>query len=347
MSKKLLIIKKDNVVFTELIDNEEPDLFHITDESLNSFKEDQKLFKLANYVSTGENDSLNQEITLNDSSDKLSIIKRNDQTNITLINDSTKKSTNCPNDSLDQIEMKRKIYIRNLKNNNHVLEQLADELESLKEERFRTGKLNYGSKQIKILKQKLIYFLYKQKNERLNSIRAFGDNKRLFLNNQECLRFMNYVLEHNFEFKIDENAKLNYDLNLYLKLNLINELILSRILDELNIEHDSRATVEQFIEQFRMKLDHNLLKSLLDLQRKFNKIDRSLKIMINKYNDLLVKYFEVLEQKEMLKLRFNKNEMLLVDRLRIEIKQLHCNNLNLTNKINILERALKRVQNKF
>ena len=317
MPKKVLIIKKDNVVFTELVDNEEPALFGDSEESLNSFKEDQKLFEIDSYLNKQQH------------------LANLDKTSIKTSHDLENKDN----------QIWKEIYLNKLRNDKLALEQLLDDLESLKEERCRTGKLNYGSKIVKTLKQKLIYLLYKQCES--NQLIRLGKDKE-FSSNDEYLRFANYLVKQkNLQLRIDKDCKLNCDLNLYLKLNLENELILAKILKNLNIQYDGRDQIERYIECFKLKLKPKLLIYLFNLQTKFNAIDRLLKLNSNKYNRLLQRYFEIIEQKELLKYRYYFNEMQLVEKFRIEIKRIHINNLNLTNKINMLERNFRRVQSKL
>ena len=355
MVKKILIIRKDNVVFTELVDNEEPDLFNSLDDSLNSFKEDQKLIEVRNCLINSEDRTKDEQVSSQYSDESSNNLKLDSSSskiiNQTIYRTSTQVQTLASSFKTSSTEAQsenrspKDVYLSRLRNNNLVLEQLLDELESLKEDRIRTGKLNYGSKQVRVLKKKLAYFLVKQKQTQLaqHSKKSNG----MFVNNEECVRFMNHILDQKVDFRVDPNEQLNSDLNLYLKLNLTGELLLSRILNNLNIDHDSRDAVEQHLESFQLKIVPELMQTLVDLQTCFRTLDRSLKVTLIKYNEALSRYFEILECKEMLKLNFQTNEWSRIETFKMEIKQLHINNLNLANKLNIMERALKRIQSKL
>lgn len=246
------------------------------------------------------------------------------------------------------LDLTRKRYIRALENDNCVLEQLLDDLELLKSVRRRTGRLNYGAEQLELIKRKLAHFLCRQRNEQLTEaiFDAHGGGQ-LFRDNAECLRFVRCILQSELNLKIDDDEQLNSDLNLYLRLKLKNELILDVLLRGLNVRHDSRPTVQRYVEQFRAKLEPRLLAILLDLQRTFGTIDRRMKIVQSEHNELLRRYYEILEQKELLQLRYFTREMQLVERFRTEIKQLRASNLSATNKANITERSVKRLQSKM
>lgn len=346
MPRTLVIVRKDDVFFKKFV--EEPDLFGNSDESLNSFKENQILFEIENNKSRSENfHSPNGESADSSNDSKATESSQTGQVLSDGIENSDEIKRNNGILLKEPFDFTREHYTRTLENDNCVLEQLLDDLELLKSVRSRTGFLNYGAKQLELMKQKLLVFLCKQRGGQLNEAIFTNGSGQLFRDNAECLKFIQYVLDNEPDLKIDDDSRLNADLNLYLRLKLKNELILGKLLRGLNIRHDSRPTVERCVEQFRAKLEPKSLSILLDLQRKFAVIDRQMKITLNEYNELLGRYYELLEEKEVLRLRYFTNEMRLVERFRTEIKQLHSSNLSATNKINIAERGLKRLQNKM
>lgn len=400
MPKTLLIVRRDNVLFKELADSEEPGLFDNFDESLNSFRENQLLFEiennrlgegadhskrveadphtdqpksqksrspslvdskkspdelskpngkpngLANHVppttddpSTGQSpsevkidaDEIKQPTKKIDADEKR--IKR-------IKGESHSSSSNRP------LDVARERYIRSLENDNCVLEQLLDDLQLLKSARNKTGRLNCAAEQVELVKRKLAHYVCRQRNEQLTEV-IFEGGAPLFRDNEECLRFIRHILQNELDLKIDDDHQLNSDLNLYLRLKLRNELILGELLEGLNVRHDSRPAVQRYVQQFRAKLEPRQLGVLLDVQRTFGAIDRRMKAIRREHGELLRRYYEVLKEKELLQLRYFSREWQLVERFRTELKHLRSGNLSAGNKMNVTERALKRVQNKL
>ena len=337
MPKTFLIVRKDNVYFKTFA--EEPDLFGDTEESLNSFKENQVLFEIENQRLASSQPEIFQAAKCPES-------EKADE-DFGALNGSQLTKKTSPDTESGSLDLARDRYIKALEHDNCVLEQLLDDLELLKSVRSQTGRLNCGAKQLELVKQKLGHFLWRQKNEQLTEAVFAADSPPLFRDNTECLRFIRHILENETNLKIDDDHQLNADLNLYLRLKLKNVLILSKLLSGLNIRYDSRPKVERCVEQFRAKLEPRTLAILVDLQKKFAVMDRKLKITLNEQNGLLRRYYEVLEEKELLKLRFFTNEMRLVARFQTEIKQLHAANVSLANKMNIAESSVKRMQSKI
>lgn len=342
---KKILIKKDNTLFTDIIDNEK-NLFNDLDNSLNSFKEDHKLFEINLFNDKLEKQiikSLNNQFIKNENNLKIH------QLNNQIANLDRKKISPLANlinnqfidSNIDQLNNIERSYILILKYNNDKLEHLLDELICIKENRSRTGIINYASDQIRIIKRKLIFLIRNQQDQFIFNYK----NSKLFVNKDECLKLMNYILENNLEFKIDHNLELNSKLNNYLKINFKNELIIVKIFKILNLEYDCRSNVENYINNFNLKLEPKI--SLINLNRNFKLILKSMKQNLVIYDNLLEQYFKIKEQKDILKLRYLRANKLLINKLTIDFKQIKNGNQNLMNKINILERNLKRIQNKF
>lgn len=297
MTKKLVIIRQNNVVFTELIDDE-LDLFDNQNTSLNSFIEDHKLFEL--------------------------------------------------NKNVEQIDKNRyeDSHISILKYNNEKLDDLLDELKSLRRVQYRTGELTYGASQLSVLKRKLAY-LIKRKEEQVILDKIESDRK-LFVNQDECSAFINYVLDKDIEFRdSDDDHKYSSHQNQYLKLNLKSERILIEIFKNLNVDYDCRPKAIYYLELFKLKLEPKFFESLIKIRREMRLIDNLMTQNLVQYNSLLEKYFKVLEKKLIIKLRSICNQGSLIESFRNEIRRMHLNNLGLANRINIFERNLKKLESKL
>ena len=357
-----MIVRKNDVFFKEFV--EEPELFGNSDESVNSFRENQILFEIENNR-LADNESASESFPLPSDLEPTSVSNApacafhatnslptartpSDQERIDSDEiEPIKSGSHGSSKETKRLDSARERCLRALKNDNCILEQLLEDLELLKSVRTRTGRLNCEAKQLELVKRKLACFLSRQKNEQLDEAIFASDSGPLFRDNEECLRFVQCVLVNELELKIDDDCRLNTDLNLDLRLKLKNELMLAELLGGLNVRHDSRPTVKRCVEQFRAKLEPRLLSALEDLQRKFASVNRSMKITLNENDKLLRRFYELQEEKGILKLRYFTNEMRLIERFRMEIRQLHAGNLSMTNKINIAERAVKRLQNKI
>lgn len=141
-NKKILIIRKDNVVFTEFIDKSEPYFLHSLDDSLNSFKEDLKFLKIKDCLVNNDDEIEVSELKNHQSTNEF-ISQTNNQKSIS---NRLMKNSSSSDKKKDEIKFhrsnydsQRESYLKSLRTNNLILEKLLDELESLKRKRIRTG----------------------------------------------------------------------------------------------------------------------------------------------------------------------------------------------------------------